>query len=174
MEPGSGTLPAVPVWLTILIPLLGLVAAALGLWLRWRHSPRPELYVSVRNTGGGSGLDFTITAGNEGSAHAHGVLVRAVLGDQVVHERTINLSAGASVDDVRFAIARPEQGDLIPACNNEPTTYGVPLVVELLHEGRLRASFTWREPEYDPETSRARFEAKLAHWRARGKLTAED
>src|ERR1017187_6640264 len=126
-----------PTWLAIALPVAAMLIAGASLYLSVRNRPRPRLAVSARCTGGGSGVDFTAKASNEGAAHAHGALVRARLGEAVVHERLVDLRAGETLDHLPFTLARPEQADLIPACNHDATTYGVPLTVELFYRSRV-------------------------------------
>jgi hypothetical protein len=82
-------------------------------------------------------VSFPVRVGNEGPGHAHGIILRAYLGDDsepIFSSTPFELNSGVA-HGVHVRVPRPNLADLIPACNNEPTLYSKPLRAELVYRG---------------------------------------
>ena len=100
------------------------------------------------------------------STPALAVVVRVALMDEgeefaeVFAPALFNLAAGQLDHVLRFSVPRPALGDLVAACNHEPTLYGRELQLTAYCENGPKAvELRWAEPRFNPETDRARHEA---------------
>jgi hypothetical protein len=127
----------------------------------WRRIPRLQVRVTV--DGGSVGaIDCRAWVSEVGNIVPAMQTVLSVwlegTPDPVYVSSPFNLRAGEVDHVVGFTLARPTQGVLVRACNNQPTLYGRALTVEV-SSGRHKARAEWRETAYDSETDGARHEA---------------
>jgi hypothetical protein len=154
--------------------LLGPLA---NLYRAFMARPRPDVrLLELKRAGASAGrLDFALQVQNYGNQSARAT-VTARVGDQDVTATpaVLDLLGNGPPETVSIVVPRPELGDLMPECNNEPTLYGRELLVELTND-RHRSTETWRELIYDAETNRARYEVQERWWRlGRGEETEAD
>jgi hypothetical protein len=132
----------------------------------WRRIPR--LDVTVKCTGGGTGVAFSTSVSETGNIvpALHVVLTAELEGieEPVFVSAPFDLRAGELGHAVRFSLERPKYGTLVKECNDAETLYGKWLRVTV-RSGKHTASATWREDAFDPVTDRGRFDAMQEVWR---------
>jgi hypothetical protein len=110
------------------------------------------------------GITFAAKVQNYGTGPTRATL-SARVGDQAVGvvPSTLDLLANEGPRRVSLIVPRPQLGDLMPECNNEPTLYGVDLRFEVTAGGGRREE-VWREPVYDAEAEGGRHEIQQRYW----------
>jgi hypothetical protein len=132
--------------------------------LRRLRTPIAVERVFCNGSMGSAAIGFTVVLTNTEMRPLVGVSFTAEIEDvQTVAEETFSMEAGEVGRRIRFGVARPRLGDLVPEFGGEHTLYGRRLTITI-RAGWLPVRAVHREEVYDATTNGARYVIQQQIW----------